>query len=511
MMMVIATISTVVLGVILIGFQISLTKENLQQELLILAKVIGERSSPILQIASNMESLNLDKEVLVVEKNKASENLSALKRKEVIRAACLYTKDGKLFADFKIDPNLMCSIIEGQQEEVIYSLNHVKVQEPIYGKSKQWVGFIVIYASLDEMYSQIINWLMVGFLSLIITLVLSYVLVNKLHGKITQPIENLKNTATDIISHHNYKIRIASSYANYDETQAMVNSFNNMLDQIEIRDKALWEMNQSLEQKVHERTEDLEYALKVKEDFLSNMSHEIRTPIHGVLSFVRLLVEEWTIADDALLFNYAQRAHKSSERLLILINNLLDMSKFEKGAIQLERKEVRFSDVIQTVIAETSGLVEAKNEHLVFEPMANEPMVEVDEGRMAQVITNLIGNAAKYSQKGTIRISQRVDREAIFLDGLAQAPGMLISVVDEGIGIPADELVKIFDKFFESSLTKSKAGGTGLGLAISREIVKAHLGSIWAENNKNGPGSTFTFVFPLKEIPGVTQISDKYV
>ncbi|MBL0319352.1 MAG: HAMP domain-containing histidine kinase [Alphaproteobacteria bacterium] len=211
-----------------------------------------------------------------------------------------------------------------------------------------------------------------------------------------------------------------------------------------------------------------------------------------------------------MLFNYAQRAHKSGERLLILINNLLDMSKFEKGAVQLERKELLFSDLIQTVIAETSGVVEVKHEKLVFQPMANEPLVEVDEGRMAQVMTNLIGNAVKYSEKGTIRISQSVNPEAIFLEGVAQAPGMIISISDEGIGIPEDELVKIFDKFFESSLTKTKAGGTGLGLAISREIVKAHLGTIWAENNKNGIGSTFTFMFPLKEIPGVTQATEKY-
>ncbi|MBL0320058.1 MAG: HAMP domain-containing histidine kinase [Alphaproteobacteria bacterium] len=462
-------------------------KHSMVQEIALLNKVIGSRA--ISRLAFDQES-------------KAEKDLYDLYQIPSIRLACLYKNNGELFALYlKKGESLSCPK-KPLQFGYWFNWSSLVIYQKVFSLGGQADGAMYIESDLNEIYSHLAIYAVTTSIVIILVIIIAYFLTVRLQAVISTPILSLVGSMQSIREVRDYSARAKILYN--DELGLLANSFNEMLSEIERRD-------QFLEQKVQERTEDLEYALKVKEDFLSNMSHEIRTPIHGVISFVRLLVEEWNTSDDDILFNYAQRAHKSSDRLLALINNLLDMSKFEKGAVQLERKELLFSDLIQTVIAETSGVVEAKHEKLVFQPMANEPLVEVDEGRMAQVMTNLIGNAVKYSEKGTIRISQSVNPEAIFLDGVAQAPGMIISISDEGIGIPEDELVKIFDKFFESSLTKTKAGGTGLGLAISREIVKAHLGTIWAENNKNGIGSTFTFMFPLKEIPGVTQITEKYV
>ncbi|MBL0319328.1 MAG: hypothetical protein IPP74_08585 [Alphaproteobacteria bacterium] len=463
------------------------SRNGLSHELKLLAQLVGNRNAVLMSFQDYDE---------------IRKNLKIFDVKKDVIASCIYSKNQELVVSLIKDGNpFSCSPYATKNWNYLTVNEDIELNNVILGK-------IIIYAKTNYIIKDLIIRLTYASGIFIIISIIVILFSYKIQTFISIPIDNLINI-TSSIKTGNYNIRAKKLYE--DEIGILTESFNSMLTTIHERDLNLKEMNQSLEQKVQERTEDLEYALKVKEDFLSNMSHEIRTPIHGVISFVRLLVEEWNTSDDDILFNYAQRAHKSSDRLLALINNLLDMSKFEKGAVQLERKELLFSDLIQTVIAETSGVVEAKHEKLVFQPMANEPLVEVDEGRMAQVMTNLIGNAVKYSEKGTIRISQSVNPEAIFLDGGGSSTRYDHFNIRRRIGIPEDELVKIFDKFFESSLTKTKAGGTGLGLAISREIVKAHLGTIWAENNKNGVGSTFTFVFPLKEIPGITQATEKYV
>ncbi|MBL0318904.1 MAG: HAMP domain-containing histidine kinase [Alphaproteobacteria bacterium] len=434
---------------------------------------------------------------------KAIADLQDFEQKESIQYVCVFDKSQKIFVQRNLNQIIKksCPSVSHYSNGYSFTWDGLILVTSIFSKKGENIGQMVIKSDLRDIYKE----LQVSFVALSVTLIgviaLGYFLASALQNIISSPLIELSHAAR-AVTKGNYDVQVSTP--SYGEIQELTADFNIMV-------KVAKDLKENLEQKVDERTEDLEYALKVKTDFLSNMSHEIRTPIHGVTSFTRLLVEEWDTTDDVMLFNYAQRAHKSGERLLILINNLLDMSKFEKGAIQLERRELLFSDLIKTVIAETGGLAEAKHLKVEFEPMANETLVDVDEGRMVQVITNIIGNAVKYSQKGTISICQSINPEAIFLDGVAQVPGMVITVADEGIGIPESELTKIFDKFFESSFTKTKAGGTGLGLAICREIVKAHLGTIWAENNESGMGSTFTFIFPLKEIPGVTQITDKYV
>ena len=255
---------------------------------------------------------------------------------------------------------------------------------------------------------------------------------------------------------------------------------------------------QQLEKMVAERTQELELALdnehranKAKSEFLAKMSHELRTPMHPILSFSQIALKK---TQDEKLQSYLEKVHISGERLTRLLNNLLDLAKLEAGKMDLEILTQDMNDVIKSVIEEMHPLFLEKGIEINFSAAA-EGLAEFDRDRITQVIYNLLYNAVKFSpEKSVIEISLQ-NRKILSEDYLE------ISVTDEGPGIPSEEAKQIFDKFEQSSKTKSKAGGTGLGLAISQEIVHAHHGSIWVESPPPDKthGSQFIVQLPCEQ------------
>ena len=255
---------------------------------------------------------------------------------------------------------------------------------------------------------------------------------------------------------------------------------------------------QQLEKMVAERTQELQLALdnehranKAKSEFLANMSHELRTPMHSILSFSQIALKK---TQDEKLQSYLEKVHISGERLTRLLNNLLDLAKLEAGKMDLEILTQDMNDVIKSVIEEMHPLFLEKGTEVNFSAAA-EGLAEFDRDRITQVIYNLLYNAVKFSpEKSVIEISLQ-NRKILSEDYLE------ISVTDEGPGIPSEEAKQIFDKFEQSSKTKSKAGGTGLGLAISQEIVHAHHGSIWVESPPPDKthGSQFIVQLPCEQ------------
>jgi len=240
--------------------------------------------------------------------------------------------------------------------------------------------------------------------------------------------------------------------------------------------------------------ERAEAANQAKSEFLANMSHELRTPVHGILSFAKFGVRRIDSAPLEKLESYFQQIASSGEVLLSLLNDLLDLAKLEAGHTQFDSEP---TDIVERVRSQTNAFLATADEKQLsidIRVLGETPLhsIQADAARLDQVFRNLISNAIKFSPADSsieIEISQ-------------VAGAIVTSIRDQGPGIPESETDAVFDKFVQSSTTKTAAGGTGLGLAICREIVLAHGGHIQVFN-RDGGGCEFKVAFPIHHDSGL--------
>lgn len=241
-----------------------------------------------------------------------------------------------------------------------------------------------------------------------------------------------------------------------------------------------------------------ERANQAKSDFLANMSHEMRTPMHAILTFSSMGESRAADAPAAKLRGYFERIHSSGERLMKLLNDLLDLSKSEAGQLVLDIAPHDLRVLIEDALAECELLARRHQQRLEFTVSAGSVIAAVDGLRFGQVVRNLLANAIKFTPPGGDISLRLMDAEKIGGEQGSDHPSQLalqLEVCDTGVGIPEDQLEQVFDKFVQSSLTKTGAGGTGLGLTICREIMLAHGGTIIARNNPGG-GASFVLSLP---------------
>jgi signal transduction histidine kinase len=242
-------------------------------------------------------------------------------------------------------------------------------------------------------------------------------------------------------------------------------------------------------------------ADRIKSEFLANMSHELRTPMHAILSFSNMGHSRLHKVDLNKLGYYFERIQVGGNRLLLLLNDLLNLSKLESGKMAYDMQQGDLLDIIQRATQELEGLILDRELTVVIEATNLNTTTYFDEEKMLQVLINLLSNAIKFTPIGK-KITIFFDPNVSAQPKQQNSKTDLITVVvdDQGLGIPSGEEHTIFDKFIQSSKTNTGAGGTGLGLAIVQEIITAHNGYIVATGNPDG-GARLRFSLPLISRP----------
>ena len=231
--------------------------------------------------------------------------------------------------------------------------------------------------------------------------------------------------------------------------------------------------------------EQLKAYSAMQKEFINIAAHELRTPVQPILGLSQVLLSEKKGGERSELLIVINR---NAERLQQLIEDILDVTKIESQSLHLKKQRFNLNDLILSVISEHRNLIERQqsNKKIVF-TSKDDINAEGDKGRISQVVSNLLGNAIKFTEEeGSILISAELKKEA-------DKKIVVVSVKDTGAGIDSEMVPRLFTKF----ASKSEMGGTGLGLYISKSIIDAHRGKIWSDNNSKGKGATFIFSLPL--------------
>jgi len=227
---------------------------------------------------------------------------------------------------------------------------------------------------------------------------------------------------------------------------------------------------------------------RMKSEFISMVSHELRTPLASIMGYTEMLLTEGPGPLTPLQKEFLEISYESSERLLHIVEELLDVSRIDTGRIKLKLETLEMEELVADIVEAMKPAAEGKDISLYLEVAEPLPLLEGDKARLEQVMNNLLSNAIKYTPKGGevwIRLAGRDDH-------------IEVAVADTGIGIAAEEIPHLFDKFFRaSSAVERRIGGTGLGLFITKSIIELHGGKIWVESEL-GKGSSFRFTLPLK-------------
>ncbi len=242
---------------------------------------------------------------------------------------------------------------------------------------------------------------------------------------------------------------------------------------------------------------------RMKTEFISTVSHELRTPLTSIKGYVDLIIDGEAGEINEVQREFLEIVKQNNDRLVSLINDLLDVSRIESGRVKLKKESLILREVVEQAVTSIENLAKSKEMHISLSIPSELPKVFADRSRIVQIIVNLLSNAIKYTPaKGCIRITARASDSKV-----------ATSISDTGVGIPTEHLDRLFVKFYrvDSSLT-TEVGGTGLGLAIVKSIVDLHGGEVWAVS-KVGKGSTFTFTLPVepkkevKKLPGAEEIT----
>ena len=322
-------------------------------------------------------------------------------------------------------------------------------------------GFVASSIALAALLGFVISW--------------SFILpVQEAHGFVTQ------------VAKGNFEATI--NVPNRDEFGALADRMNQMSREL----RTLYANQQEAARELQSLNDRLQQASNAKSEFLANMSHELRTPMNAILGFVEMLLDDIYGEIPPQLKEPLMDVQANGKHLLNLINDVLDLSKIEAGRMELALAEYSVQDIVDTLKASLHSLAREKGLEFVAAAQEDIPLACGDGKRITQCLTNLAGNALKFTKQG--RVEVWVERKRDLLQ---------YRVSDTGIGIPKDQIENVFGEFRQVNATITREfGGTGLGLSITKKFVEMHGGRLWVESEV-GKGSTFFFEIPLRVDGGI--------
>lgn len=409
----------------------------------------------------------------------AGEVLAALRAEPHIVAACIYDKKGQLFSSYPASRPAGSFPAGIEPEGYRFTSTHLEGFQPIAEGTRQ-LGTLYLKSDLKAIYSRLALYSLIVASVVIVSFLLAYLLSGILQKSISKPILALAKTATAVSDRGDYSVR-AKKFGN-DELGSLTDAFNHMLEQIQAQNQALSEFNQTLEQKVLNRTSELEALNKELESFSYSISHDLRAPLRAINGYMNIFSEDYVEKVDGEGQRLINVVLKNSKKMGLLIDDLLAFSKL--GRKELSKHEFSMKDTVLSIWEDLYKMEKDRSIELVLGELPN---ILAEKSTIQQVWVNLLSNALKYSghkEKTIIEIaSQKKEDEIVYY------------VKDNGAGFDMKYYHKLFG-VFQRLHAAEEFEGTGVGLAIVQRIIEKHKGKIWAEAKLN-EGATFYFSLPV--------------
>ncbi len=486
LLLIILSISSIMLlssMAVFMSSELDSLRSKMKEDLSTLADLVGKSSSGA---------------ILFYDARTARENLTALQAKPHIISAHLLEANGNILATYHRDQQdnendfqkqSMLDLLGDRSQAYLEKNSQLHIiQRIILDSDDSLLGYIHIETDRDAYWQRVKEYLYTIILMILISLLFTLLIAYRAQKIFTDPIVQLLNSMHHVSREQDYSYRLKSHYD--DEVGELIDGFNEMLEKLEYQDQLTRNYQKELEKRVEERTRQLQIARdralaanRTKSIFLANMSHEIRTPMNAILGYSQLLQQSSLDKDQSRQISII---NKSGNHLLSLIDDILELSKIEAGSLDMVKTDFDLQELLHSV--ENMFKIRCSQKQLDWEMdcFTDKPvLVNGDQGKLRQVLINLISNAIKFTDQGKIyfSIEQTADNHYHF------------SIEDTGPGIDEYAKEQIFEVFQQGKQGELK-GGTGLGLSISRQYIDLFGGQLNVEMDRE-QGACFYFEIEL--------------